>query len=97
MDAQYHAQLLNGSNMRLESGSFYFIHDLYEKIKGSYILNRSVVESASKVVTVMHHLPRVGELDEDVDSYPGAAYFRQPFNGVLVRAALLAILLDRVA
>ena len=69
----------------------------YEKIKGSYILNRSVVESASKVVTVMHHLPRVGELDEDVDSYPGAAYFRQPFNGVLVRAALLAILLDRVA
>lgn len=68
----------------------------YDKIKGSYVLSRSVLEGASKIITVMHHLPRVGELAEDVDSYPGAAYFRQPFNGVLVRAALLTILLDRV-
>jgi len=68
----------------------------YDKIKGTYVLNRSLLEGASRIITVMHHLPRVGELDEDVDDYPGAAYFRQPFNGVMVRAALLAILLNRV-
>lgn len=68
----------------------------YDRIKGTYVFNRSVLEGTSKIVTVMHHLPRVGELTEDVDDYPGAAYFRQPFNGVLIRAALLTILLDRV-
>jgi aspartate carbamoyltransferase catalytic subunit len=67
-----------------------------EKIKGAYVLNRAMLEPASKVVTVLHHLPRVGELSEDVDEYPGAAYFRQPFNGVLVRAALIKIALDVV-
>lgn len=68
----------------------------YEKIKGTYVFNRSLLEGITKLVTVMHHLPRVGELSEDVDSYPGAAYFRQTFNGVLIRAALLTILLDRL-
>ncbi len=68
----------------------------YEKIKGTYVVNRALLESVPKIVTVMHHLPRVGELAEDVDSYPGAAYFRETFNGVLVRAALLAILLKRI-
>jgi len=68
----------------------------YEAMRGSYVLNRAMLEKASDVVTVLHHLPRVGELAEDVDDYPGAAYFRQPFNGVLVRGALLAIVLGRV-
>ena len=68
----------------------------YEKYKGSYILNRATLEKAPQIVTVLHHLPRVGELSEDVDNYPGAAYFRQPFNGVLVRAALLKIVMNKV-
>jgi aspartate carbamoyltransferase catalytic subunit len=68
----------------------------YDRIKGSYVLNRSILAAAPKVVTVMHHLPRVGELAEDVDDYPGAAYFRQPLNGVLVRAAALTIVFDRI-
>lgn len=69
--------------------------DQLEEIKGSYVLNRALLDHASREVTVLHHLPRVGELSEDVDDYPGAAYFRQPFNGVLLRAALLAIVLNR--
>lgn len=68
----------------------------YDTIKGSYILDRKTLETyTNKVVTVLHHLPRVGELAKDVDEYPGAAYFRQPFNGVLIRAALLSIIFDR--
>ena len=70
--------------------------DDYKKIEGAYVLNRSTLEKASQVVTVMHHLPRVGELSEDVDDYPGAAYFRQPLNGVLVRAAVLTVIFDRI-
>jgi aspartate carbamoyltransferase catalytic subunit len=69
----------------------------YDAIKGSYILDRKTLEeNVTKPVTVLHHLPRVGELATDVDSYPGAAYFRQPFNGVLVRASLLALVFERV-
>jgi aspartate carbamoyltransferase len=67
----------------------------YEKLKGSYIVNRAILERSKKIVRVLHHLPRVGELSEDVDDYPGAMYFVQPFNGVLVRMALLAIYLGR--
>ncbi len=63
--------------------------DDLEKISGSYIVNRALLERSDKIKTVLHHLPRVGELSEDVDGYPGAAYFKQPYNGVLVRAALI--------
>lgn len=67
--------------------------DDLEKIKGAYELNREMLERTDKIKTVLHHLPRVGELSEDVDDYPGAAYFKQPYNGVLVRAALIKIAL----
>jgi aspartate carbamoyltransferase catalytic subunit len=43
---------------------------------------------------VMHPLPRVGEIDPAVDADPRAAYFRQARNGVPVRMALLAAVLD---
>lgn len=63
----------------------------YEKVKGSYILNRSVVNQAKKGITILHPLPRVDEISTDVDDYEGAAYFRQAHNGVYVRMALLAL------
>lgn len=64
-----------------------------ERIIGSYVVDRQLLTAAKRVPIVMHHLPRVGELAEDVDDYPGARYFEQPWNGVLVRMALLALLL----
>jgi aspartate carbamoyltransferase catalytic subunit len=42
---------------------------------------------------VMHPLPRVDEIDHEVDSDPRAAYFRQAANGVALRMALLEALL----
>lgn len=68
----------------------------YNKIKGAYIVNKELLEKAPRVITVLHHLPRIGELSEDVDNYPGAAYFRQTFNGVLLRGALLLIVLNKI-
>jgi aspartate carbamoyltransferase catalytic subunit len=38
----------------------------------------------------MHPLPRVDEINTDVDALPNAAYFRQAKNGVSIRMALLA-------
>jgi aspartate carbamoyltransferase catalytic subunit len=43
----------------------------------------------------MHPLPRVNEIKEEVDDYPGAAYFRQAHNGVPMRMALLALVTGR--
>jgi aspartate carbamoyltransferase len=67
----------------------------YEKVKGSYILNRAFLEGLKKSVTILHPLPRVDEINLDVDSYPGAAYFRQVRNGMFVRMALLAMVLGK--
>jgi aspartate carbamoyltransferase catalytic subunit len=66
-----------------------------ERIIGAYSVDMSVVSEGTRQPLVMHHLPRVGELSEDVDAYPGAVYFKQPWNGVLTRMALLTLLLNR--
>jgi len=45
--------------------------------------------------SIMHPLPRVGEIHYDVDKNPRAAYFRQMRNGMFVRMALLADVLSK--
>jgi aspartate carbamoyltransferase catalytic subunit len=67
----------------------------YEKLKGSFILTRQLVEKGKKGTTIMHPLPRVDEITTDVDELPNAAYFRQAHNGVFVRMALLALVMGR--
>lgn len=63
----------------------------YDRLKLKYILEAKHVKG--KDITVMHPLPRVGEISTDVDVLPNAAYFRQVKNGVVTRMALLAMLL----
>ena len=65
----------------------------YDSLKLQYILKAEHVRD--KDITVMHPLPRVGEIDTDVDALPNAAYFRQVRNGVVVRMALLAMLMGK--
>ena len=67
----------------------------YERLKGSYVLTRDLVQKAKKGIVVMHPLPRVDEITTDVDDLPNAAYFRQAHNGVYLRMALLAMVLGR--
>ena len=67
----------------------------YEKLKGSYVLNREIILKGNKGITIMHPLPRVDEISSDVDDLPNAAYFRQAHNGVYVRMALLALVMGR--
>ncbi len=67
----------------------------YEKYKHYYVLTRALIEKHNSNITIMHPLPRVGEINQDVDDLPGAAYFRQAQNGVAVRMALLALVLGK--
>lgn len=65
----------------------------YEKVKNSYILTSRMLENAKPNMRVLHPLPRVNEISEDVDDTPQAYYFEQALNGVYVRQALLASIL----
>jgi aspartate carbamoyltransferase catalytic subunit len=67
----------------------------YEKVKGSYIIDREFLERLKKKITILHPLPRVNEIHPSVDTYEGAAYFRQMRNGVYIRMALLAMVLGK--
>jgi aspartate carbamoyltransferase catalytic subunit len=65
----------------------------YEKVKNSYVLRNSMLDDSKPNLRVLHPLPRVNEITEDVDSNPKAYYFTQALNGVYVRQALLALTL----
>ena len=62
----------------------------YEKVKNSYILNKAMLHDCKPNMKILHPLPRVNEISEDVDITPQAFYFKQAENGVYVRQALLA-------
>lgn len=61
----------------------------YERNRGIYILNRSKLKRAKKELIIMHPLPRVDEIAQDVDSDPRALYFEQARCGMFIRMALL--------
>ena len=65
--------------------------DDYLKIKGAYIINKKMLEG--KDVIVMHPLPRIDEIDTDVDDTKYNKYFTQAFNAVPVRMAILKTLI----
>jgi len=65
----------------------------YEKVKNAYILRNSMLDEAKENMKVLHPLPRVNEINEDVDDNPKAYYFQQAQNGVYVRQALLTSIL----
>lgn len=66
----------------------------YEEVKDSCLLTPSLVQTMKPQAKIMHPLPRVNELPTEIDSDPRAAYFRQVRNGLFVRAALLALVLQ---
>lgn len=67
--------------------------EAYERLKGEYVLDASMVGQMQAHARIMHPLPRVDEISPQVDSDPRAAYFRQAQNGLYVRMALLQMIL----
>lgn len=65
----------------------------YERVRNAYRIDRAAVERFGEGLKILHPLPRVNEVDPDVDAHPGALYFQQVRNGVTVRMALLHAIL----
>ncbi|QKG80364.1 aspartate carbamoyltransferase [Tenuifilum thalassicum] len=65
----------------------------YEKVKNAYILRNHMLEGTKENMKVLHPLPRVNEINTDVDTSPKAYYFTQALNGVYTRMAIMALIL----
>lgn len=61
----------------------------YEKVKNVYILKNSMLDGTKDNMRILHPLPRVNEIDIDVDDSPKAYYFQQALNGVYARQAII--------
>ncbi len=65
----------------------------YAKVKGSYRITLDMLDNAKESLIIMHPLPRVEEIDYEVDKTKHARYFKQSYYGVLLRMALLTLVL----
>ncbi len=61
----------------------------------AYRLTTAAMDMARKELLVLHPLPKVDEIDPEVDDDPRAVYFKQAAGGVTVRMALMLSLLER--
>jgi aspartate carbamoyltransferase catalytic subunit len=66
----------------------------YEKTKNAYILRNAMLENTRSNMKILHPLPRVNEINLDVDDNPKAYYFTQALNGVYVRQAIISYILS---
>ena len=72
----------------------------YERVKNVYILRKDMLCKAKDNMRILHPLPRVNEIAQDVDDNPHAYYIQQAGNGLYARQAIfcrvLGITLDDV-
>lgn len=69
----------------------------YERLKDSYILDKEKLENAKEDLAILHPLPRVNEIQPELDDDPRAKYFDQAGYGVYARMALILTMLGREA
>ena len=65
----------------------------YERTKNAYVLKNKMLNNTKENLKVLHPLPRVSEIDQDVDINPKAYYFTQALNGVYIRQAIISSIL----
>lgn len=65
----------------------------YEKTKNAYVLRNKMLQNTRSNLRILHPLPRVSEIDTDVDDNEKAYYFTQALNGVYTRQAILSLIL----
>lgn len=66
----------------------------YERVKDIYTLDRSMLAGARPNMRILHPLPRVNEINQDVDASEHAYYFSQARNGLYARQAMICSALD---
>lgn len=68
----------------------------YEKVKDVYVITNKLLTKVRKNFKILHPLPRVNEINYEVDETPYAYYFEQANNGLYTREALLALALGKI-
>ncbi|MCM1337863.1 MAG: aspartate carbamoyltransferase [Candidatus Amulumruptor caecigallinarius] len=61
----------------------------YERVKDLYTLHNAMLADSRPNLRILHPLPRVNEIDRDVDDNPKAYYFDQARNGLYARQAII--------
>ncbi len=61
----------------------------YERVKDLYTLHNAMLAESKPNLRILHPLPRVNEIDTDVDDNPKAYYFEQARNGLYARQAII--------
>ena len=61
----------------------------YERVKNLYNLHNSMLDNSKDTLRILHPLPRVTEISQDVDDNPKAYYFQQAQNGLYARQAII--------
>lgn len=61
----------------------------YERVKNVYTLTAAMLKGCKPNMRVLHPLPRVTEIAQDVDDTPQAYYFEQAQNGLYAREAII--------
>lgn len=61
----------------------------YQAVKDTFVLDCNLLATAKPTMKILHPLPRVNEIAQEVDDTPYAYYFRQAVNGMFVREALI--------
>ena len=73
------------------------VPELYEKLKNVYIISKdTIVGKCKENMIILHPLPRVNEINIDLDETKHALYFKQAKNGVPIREAMIGIALDKL-
>ena len=61
----------------------------YERVKSLYTLRNDMLANSKPNLRVLHPLPRITEITQDVDDNPKAYYFQQAKNGLYARQAII--------
>lgn len=65
----------------------------YDKVKDRFRITVKDLDLMREDAIILHPLPRVDELDAEIDDTPHAKYFDQVYNGVILRMAVLKLIL----
>lgn len=88
----FSADVINSSDIiymtRVQRERFTDIME-YEKVKNLYTLHNAMLAGSRENLRILHPLPRVNEIDYDVDDNPKAYYFQQAQNGLYARQAII--------
>jgi aspartate carbamoyltransferase catalytic subunit len=69
--------------------------ELYERVRGTYRMDSAMLGRLKGTAIILHPLPRLDEIEPEVDADPRAAYFRQARHGLTIRMALIRHILTQ--